>query len=228
MSADISIIDLFLEASFLVKLVMLLLTLMSVLSWAIIIRRVKVLKQAQQQLQQFDALFWSGKDLSVLYQEIKPKSQLSNGTERIFYQGFTEFMRLRSINPQAFGYIIEGSSRSMKIAISRQVDQLEKGLSSLAIIGSISPYIGLFGTVWGIMHAFIALGGVKQATLAMVAPGIAEALIATAIGLFAAIPAVMAFQRLSSQVNSLENGYATFAEEFHNILHRQMMSNQTQ
>ena len=146
------------------------------------------------------------------------------GTEEIFYAGFTEFARLRKSNANSPAYIMEGTGRAMRVAVAREVDELETSLPFLATVGSISPYIGLFGTVWGIMHAFIALGEVKQATLSMVAPGIAEALIATAMGLFAAIPAVMAYNRLSNKVSKLEHTYATFSEEFHSILHRQAMA----
>jgi biopolymer transport protein TolQ len=146
------------------------------------------------------------------------------GTEEIFYSGFTEFARLRKTNSDSPDFVMEGTGRAMRVSVAREVEELEANLPFLATVGSISPYIGLFGTVWGIMHAFIALGAVKQATLAMVAPGIAEALVATAMGLFAAIPAVMAYNRLSNTVGKLEHSYATFSEEFHSILHRQAMA----
>lgn len=192
MTADISILDLFLQASLLVKLVMLTLLGMSIVSWAMIIKRSKVLSQASKNAEQFEDKFWSGTDLSQLYQKVKARKDEIEGTEEIFYAGFTEFARLRKSNANSPAYIMEGTGRAMRVAVSREVDELETSLPFLATVGSISPYIGLFGTVWGIMHAFIALGEVKQATLSMVAPGIAEALIATAMGLFAAIPAVMA------------------------------------
>ncbi|SDH04705.1 biopolymer transport protein TolQ [Vibrio xiamenensis] len=224
MTADISILDLFLQASFLVKLVMLILLGMSVASWAMIIQRSKVLSKAAKDTESFEDKFWSGKDLSALYQEVNKRKDELSGTEEIFYSGFTEFARLRKSNASSPDYIMEGTGRAMRVAVSREVDDLETSLPFLATVGSISPYIGLFGTVWGIMHAFIALGEVKQATLAMVAPGIAEALIATAMGLFAAIPAVMAYNRLSNKVGKLEHNYATFSEEFHSILHRQAMA----
>ena len=224
MTADISILDLFLQASLLVKLVMLILLGMSIVSWAMIIKRSKVLSQASKNADQFEDKFWSGTDLSLLYQKVKARKDEIEGTEEIFYAGFTEFARLRKSNANSPAYIMEGTGRAMRVAVSREVDELETSLPFLATVGSISPYIGLFGTVWGIMHAFIALGEVKQATLSMVAPGIAEALIATAMGLFAAIPAVMAYNRLSNKVSQLEHTYATFSEEFHSILHRQAMA----
>lgn len=224
MTADISFVDLILEASLLVQLVMLILIGMSVVSWAMIIKRSKVLKEATKESETFEDRFWSGADLSHIYQDVKKRKDELSGTEEIFYSGFTEFLRLRKSNADSPAFIMEGTGRSMRVAVSREVEDLETNLPFLATVGSISPYIGLFGTVWGIMHAFIALGEVKQATLAMVAPGIAEALIATAMGLFAAIPAVMAYNRLSNKVSKLEHSYATFSEEFHSILHRQAMA----
>jgi biopolymer transport protein TolQ len=223
-TADISILDLFLQASLLVKLVMLTLLGMSIASWAMIIKRSKVLSQASKDAESFEDKFWSGTDLSQLYQKVKARKDEIGGTEEIFYAGFTEFARLRKSNANSPAYIMEGTGRAMRVSVAREVDELETSLPFLATVGSISPYIGLFGTVWGIMHAFIALGEVKQATLSMVAPGIAEALIATAMGLFAAIPAVMAYNRLSNKVSKLEHTYATFSEEFHSILHRQAMA----
>ncbi|HFG1952854.1 TPA: protein TolQ [Vibrio cholerae] len=224
MTADISFLDLFLQASLLVKMVMLTLLGMSVASWAAIIKRSKIISSAEREADAFEDRFWSGMDLGALYQDVKKRKDDIYGIEEIFYAGFTEFARLRKTNPGAPDFVMEGTGRSMRVAVAREVDSLETSLPFLATVGSISPYIGLFGTVWGIMHAFIALGEVKQATLAMVAPGIAEALIATAIGLFAAIPAVMAYNRLSNKVSKLEHTYATFSEEFHTILHRQAMA----
>ncbi|WP_394127282.1 protein TolQ [Vibrio hepatarius] len=224
MNADISMLDLFLQASLLVKMVMLILLGMSIVSWAMIIKRSKVLSQASKDAEAFEDKFWSGTDLSILYQNAKKRKDDLVGTEEIFYSGFTEFARLRKSNADSPDFIMEGTGRAMRVSVAREVDELETNLPFLATVGSISPYIGLFGTVWGIMHAFIALGEVKQATLAMVAPGIAEALVATAMGLFAAIPAVMAYNRLSNKVGKLEHNYATFSEEFHSILHRQAMA----
>lgn len=224
MHADISILDLFLQASLLVKMVMLILLGMSIVSWAMIIKRYKVLSQATRDAEAFEDKFWSGTDLAVLYQDVKKRKDEIMGTEEIFYSGFTEFARLRKTNADSPDFVMEGTGRAMRVSVAREVEELETNLPFLATVGSISPYIGLFGTVWGIMHAFIALGAVKQATLSMVAPGIAEALVATAMGLFAAIPAVMAYNRLSNTVGKLEHSYATFSEEFHSILHRQAMA----
>ncbi|MEI8655897.1 MULTISPECIES: protein TolQ [Vibrio] len=224
MQADISILDLFLQASLLVKMVMLILLGMSIVSWAMIIKRYKILSKATKDAEAFEDKFWSGTDLAVLYQDVKKRKDEIMGTEEIFYSGFTEFARLRKTNADSPDFVMEGTGRAMRVSVAREVEELETNLPFLATVGSISPYIGLFGTVWGIMHAFIALGAVKQATLAMVAPGIAEALVATAMGLFAAIPAVMAYNRLSNTVGKLEHSYATFSEEFHSILHRQAMA----
>lgn len=224
MNAEISILDLFLQASLLVKAVMLILLGMSVASWAMIIQRSKALRRAAQDANEFEDKFWQTQDLSTLYQQVKQRSGEISGSEEIFYSGFTEYARLSRGNGSSGASIMDGTGRAMRVSVSREVEELETSLPFLATVGSISPYIGLFGTVWGIMHSFIALGEVKQATLAMVAPGIAEALIATAMGLFAAIPAVMAYNQLSNRVSKLEHTYATFSEEFHSILHRQTMS----
>ncbi|MCL9782679.1 protein TolQ [Vibrio sp. S4M6] len=224
MTSDLSILDLFLQASFLVKIVMLILLGMSVASWAMIFKRSQALTKATKDTDSFEDKFWSGSDLSQLYQEVKKRKDSLSGTEEIFYSGFTEFARLRKTNATSPDFIMEGTGRAMRVAVAREVEELETNLPFLATVGSISPYIGLFGTVWGIMHAFVALGAVKQATLAMVAPGIAEALVATAMGLFAAIPAVMFYNRLSNRVGKLEHNFATFSEEFHSILHRQAMA----
>jgi len=219
-SAEFSIFELVLEASLLVKFVMLVLLGFSIACWAMIFQRRKVLNLAKQQLKDFEDKFWSGADLSKLYSEISVKNQIQ-GIESLFVAGFKEFARLRKShidNPQT---IVDGTHRAMRVALSREVDNLEIHLPFMATVGSISPYIGLFGTVWGIMNSFIGLGSVQQATLSMVAPGIAEALIATAMGLFAAIPAVMAFNRFSHKVEKLENSYGNFMEEFASILQRQ-------
>lgn len=225
MSAEFSIFELVLEASLLVKFVMLVLLGFSVACWAMIFQRRKVLNLAKQQLKTFEDKFWSGADLSKLYGEISVKNQI-HGIESLFVAGFKEFARLRKShidNPQT---IVDGTHRAMRVALSREVDSLETHLPFMATVGSISPYIGLFGTVWGIMNSFIGLGSVQQATLSMVAPGIAEALIATAMGLFAAIPAVMAFNRFSHKVEKLENSYGNFMEEFASILQRQTVIEQ--
>lgn len=219
MSADISFLDLFLEASLIVQAVMVILLLTSVVTWSMIFQRTQVLGSAERELRNFENKFWSGMDLSRLYQETNPRKDLQ-GLGAIFCSGFKEFARLRKASDSS-DTMMEGSSRAMRVALSRDIDALESHLSFLATAGSISPYIGLFGTVWGIMNAFLALGEVQQATLNMVAPGIAEALIATAMGLFAAIPAVIAYNRFSNKVEKLENSYANFMEEFSSILHRQ-------
>ena len=176
-------------------------------------------------MKNFEDRFWSGADLSKLYNEVSSKGSVT-GIESLFVSGFKEFARLRKSNINSPQAIVDGTHRAMRVALSREVDQLELHLPFMATVGSISPYIGLFGTVWGIMNSFIALGAVEQATLAMVAPGIAEALIATAMGLFAAIPAVMAFNRFSHHVEKLENGYGNFMEEFSSILQRQSATEQ--
>ena len=225
-SAEISIFHLFIDASALVQFVMLILLGFSVACWAMIFQRSKVLTSAQVQLKSFEDKFWSGADLSELYSDISVQKDI-HGIDSLFIAGFKEFARLRKSNinnPQA---IVDGTHRAMRVALSREVDSLEKHLPFMATVGSISPYIGLFGTVWGIMNSFIAIGAVKQATLAMVAPGIAEALIATAMGLFAAIPAVMAFNRFSNKVEKLENSYGNFIEEFSSILQRQSAADNT-
>ncbi|MFT5879033.1 MAG: biopolymer transport protein TolQ [Moritella sp.] len=227
-AADISFFDLFWEASVLVKAVMLLLLSMSLASWAMIFHRSSALKQATTAAKRFEDRFWSGIDLSKLYKESEARKKNIQGMELIFHSGFKEYVRIHNADNQNTDAIMDGSYRAMRVSLSREVDELEVNLNNLATIGSISPYIGLFGTVWGIMSSFIALGAVQQATLAMVAPGIAEALIATAMGLFAAIPAVIAYNRFSNQVMRIENSYANFMEEFSSILHRQTLAKRTQ
>ncbi|KPD02128.1 Tol-Pal system protein TolQ [Moellerella wisconsensis] len=218
---DMNILDLFLKAGLLVQFIMLILICFSIASWAIIFQRTKVLNAATRESEAFEDKFWSGIELSRLYKESQARRDDLSGTEQIFYSGFKEFARLHQANLHAPEAVVTGATRAMRISMNREIESLENNIPFLGTVGSISPYIGLFGTVWGIMHAFIALGSVKQATLQMVAPGIAEALIATAIGLFAAIPAVMAFNRLNQRVNKLEQGYDNFMEEFLAILHRQ-------
>lgn len=226
MSSELSFIDLFIQASILVQLVMLLLLATSVVSWAFIFQRSKALSRAKDEMKKFEDRFWSGVDLNKLYQELSARQSLQ-GMAHLFCAGFKEFVRLRKSNVSNSDDVMDGTSRAMRVSLSREVDSLESRLSFLATAGSISPYIGLFGTVWGIMNAFIALGEVQQATLAMVAPGIAEALIATAMGLFAAIPAVIAYNRFSNQVEKLENSYVNFMEEFSSILHRQALAHRS-
>jgi len=216
--SDMSFFSLFWQASFIVQLVMLLLLVMSVMSWLLIFERRGLLNRNKSGAKRFEDKFWSGVDLNRLYQESSARKDNLMGMELIFHSGFKEFARLRGNEGEA---VMDGTYRAMRVSLSREVDRLENNLSVLATIGSISPYIGLFGTVWGIMNSFIALGEVQQATLSMVAPGIAEALIATAMGLFAAIPAVIAYNRFTTIVGKLENSYVNFMEEFFNILNRQ-------
>lgn len=219
--ADMNVIDLFLKAGLLVKLIMLLLIGFSIASWAIIIQRTKVLNAADREAADFEDKFWSGTDLARLYKDSQARRDELSGSEQIFHSGFKEFARLHQASVHAPDAVVNGASRAMRVSFNRELESLETHIPFLGTVGSISPYIGLFGTVWGIIHAFIALGSVKQATLQMVAPGIAEALIATAIGLFAAIPAVMAYNRFTQRVNKLEQSYDNFMEEFLTILHRQ-------
>ena len=223
MSAELSFLDLFLQASLLVKAVMLTLLGFSIACWTMIFQRRKILRSAREQLQSFEDKFWSGADLTKLYNEVSARSHIQ-GIESLFVAGFKEFARLRKSHISTPQVIVDGTHRAMRVALSREVDELETHLPFMATVGSISPYIGLFGTVWGIMNSFIALGAQEQATLAQVAPGIAEALIATAMGLFAAIPAVMAYNRFTHHVEKLENSYGNFMEEFSSILQRQTTS----
>jgi biopolymer transport protein TolQ len=222
-SSELSFVDLILEASLLVQLVMFILLAASVTSWAFIFERSRALNYARSETKKFEDKFWSGVDLNRFYQELAARQSVQ-GMASMFCGGFKEFVRLRKSASTPTDAIMEGTSRAMRVSLSREIDELESRLPFLATTGSISPYIGLFGTVWGIMNSFIALGGQQQATLAMLAPGIAEALIATAMGLFAAIPAVIAYNRFSHQVEKLENSYGNFMEEFSSILHRQSLA----
>lgn len=216
---DMNILDLFLKASLLVKLIMLILIGFSIASWLSLFRERVSLTRPRVKLKRSRTN--SGRDRALVCTGERGRRDNLTGSEQIFYSGFKEFARLHRANSHAPEAIVEGASRAMRISMNRELETLETHIPFLGTVGSISPYIGLFGTVWGIMHAFIALGAVKQATLQMVAPGIAEALIATAIGLFAAIPAVMAYNRLNQRVNKLELNYDNFMEEFTAILHRQ-------
>jgi len=218
MIGDHSALDLILQASLIVQFVMALLVGASVVSWAIILRKSRLLKDERLGADRFEEDFWSGGDLAALYKSLEGGAP--TGMAGVFVAGFREFSRLRQQLGPAGGQLLEGSRRAMKVAQLRETDRLEQNLSTLATIGSTSPYVGLFGTVWGIMSAFQGLGNVQQATLAMVAPGIAEALIATAMGLFAAIPAVVAYNRYADQVGRLELRYDAFMEEFSTILQR--------
>lgn len=220
MSTDQSLISLFTHASLLVKMVMLLLLAASIVSWTFIFQKWQLFATASRAVDKFENTFWSGIDLVKLYHRVAGQRTAISGAENIFLSGFKEFLRLRKETIQA-GAVMEGAQRAMRVAMSKEVDRLEANLPWLATVGSVSPYIGLFGTVWGIMKAFRALGVVQQATLSMVAPGISEALVATAMGLFAAIPAVVAYNRYANRLQGLVNRYETFLEEFTSILHRQ-------
>lgn len=220
MSTDLSLITLISEASVLVQLVMLTLLLISLYSWTLIFKKRTEVAQAKRDADAFEDKFWSGNELNRLYEDISSRPHSSRGMEGIFEVGFKEFVRLQKSSDDS-SFVLEGSQRVMRVALAREIDQLETALPFLATAGSTSPYIGLFGTVWGIMNSFTALGNVQNATLAMVAPGIAEALIATAMGLFAAIPAVIAYNRYANSVERLINRYDTFLEEFSSILQRQ-------
>lgn len=205
-----------------VKFVMALLMVASIISWALIYSKSRQISRATRTATAFENEFWSGADANAMYQQLRIREDALSGMEHVFERGFSEFARLiKQTNDSET--VVDGSYRAMKIALSRETDAVEQHLSFLATVGSTAPYVGLFGTVWGIMNSFTALGNVQQATLAMVAPGIAEALIATAIGLFAAIPAVVAYNRLSNKSDRLLNRYDNFMEEFAAVLQRQVL-----
>lgn len=213
----------FLQASLVVKLVMVLLLLASIFSWSIILHRGFFLRRTRKILTEFEEKFWSGLDLRNIYTELSHITDNHEGLAHIFHAGFREFIRLHKQVGDNAAIIMEGVQRAIRIAYAQQHQQLEKHLDFLATLGSTSPYIGLFGTVWGIMTSFQALSASQQtATIAMVAPGISEALIATAMGLFVAIPAVIFYNRYASQIQHLLYQYHTFQEEFSNILYRQI------
>ena len=217
---DLSYVQLLLQASLVVQLVIVLLLLASIASWAIIFQKRKLLNTAHDAADAFESNFWSGGDLTAMFKQISAQAGISSGMDGIFESGFLEFSRLRKQAGLDRAQIIEGARRAMRVSQLREMDRLEHNLATLATVGSTSPYVGLFGTVWGIMGAFKGLGNVQHATLAMVAPGIAEALIATAMGLFAAIPAVIAYNGYATRVGRLEVRYDTFMEEFSTILQR--------
>ena len=219
MNTDLSIINLVLEASLVVQIVMALLVLASLLSWALILVKAGKLKRARRAAEHFEGRFWSGISLKALYDELAQQPD-RQGLERIFYDGFHEYRRdLKNADGIRLP-MMDGVQRAMRVASSKEIDSLEQNLAFLATVGSTSPYVGLFGTVWGIMNSFISLGKMQQATLAVVAPGIAEALIATAIGLFAAIPAVIAYNRFNDHIDRLVVHYDNFREEFTALLER--------
>ncbi len=219
-TTDLSFMHLILNASLLVQLVILSLVAASFISWTMIFNKYHLLKEAKLKADRFEDQFWSLEDLSPLYERLSNSRDSVTGMAKIFVDGFKEFGRLQQQENRQPEAVIEGTQRIMRIAMNKEIDEIETHLSFLATVGSTSPYVGLFGTVWGIMNSFRALGNVQQASIALVAPGIAEALIATAIGLFAAIPAVIAYNRYSNDVERLINRYAIFMDEFSSILHR--------
>jgi biopolymer transport protein TolQ len=219
---DMSVLSLITGASVPVQLVMTLLLVASLFSWYYIFLKVLTLRQADTQTQEFERLFWSGADLKVLFQRIVADPAAAGSLERIFEAGYREFAKHRRDSGVDMAAVMDSTRRAMRATYQREMDKLESSLAFLASVGSVSPYVGLLGTVWGIMNAFRGLANVAQATLAHVAPGIAEALIATAIGLFAAIPAVVAYNRFSGDVNRLAIRFESFSEEFSNVLQRQV------
>ena len=223
-SQELGVLSLILQASIPVKLVMGVLALASLMSWWYIFVKLFTVRNAKKQAEEFERQFWSGTDLIGLYQAASSGRYETAGMERIFEAGFKEFLKLKTRAGADIGALMDSTRRAMKANFQRELDHLESHLSFLATVGSVSPYIGLLGTVWGIMNSFRGLSNVAQATLAQVAPGIAEALIATAIGLFAAIPAVIAYNRYTAEIDRLANRYESFIEEFSNILQRQAVS----
>lgn len=218
---DMDLWNLVMNASLVVKAVMLLLLAVSFMSWMFIFRKWFTIRNARAQTEQFEREFWSGNDINALYQGSVNARHSIGSLERIFEAGYREFTKLRGQRGTDPSVMVGGAQRAMRATYQREMDILERHLAFLASTGSVSPYVGLFGTVWGIMHAFRSLANVQQATLAQVAPGIAEALIATAIGLFAAIPAVVAYNRFSHDIDRLAIHFESFMEEFSNVLQRQ-------
>ena len=220
MTQDFSSVQLMLDATWVVKAVVLILLSVSLLSWTAIFRKLFSLGNVQRLNDEFEREFWSGKSLQELFAAAQQNAKLSGPMERIFASGMREYQKLRERRITDSGLLMDGARRAMRASLQREMDAIESNLSMLASVGSVSPYVGLFGTVWGIMHAFTGLGQMQQVTLMKVAPGIAEALVATAIGLFAAIPAVLAFNRFSRDIDRAANRLETFIEEFSNILQR--------
>ena len=220
MNQDLSILHLVLNASVVVQAVMCLLMLVSIASWAAIFRKLFSLKRVKAQNEAFERDFWSGSSLNDLFNAASRNAQTCGPMERIFASGMREFQKLRERRVNDVGTLMDGARRAMRASFQREMDEVESNLSFLASVGSVSPYVGLFGTVWGIMHAFTGLASLQQVTLSTVAPGIAEALVATAIGLFAAIPAVVAYNRFARDLDRIAIQQETFIEEFSNILQR--------
>lgn len=221
MSFDNSVLAYFLNAGLVVKFVMMLLLMASILSWTLIFQRYYLLKSTKNMIQSFEEKFWSGGDMNRIYHDFTSRLQINAGIYTIFTSGFREFSRLIQQANIPIDDVIQASQRAMRVAQNKEMDRLNDHLATLATVGSTSPYVGLFGTVWGIMTSFHALGTVQQATISMVAPGISEALVATAMGLFAAIPAVIAYNRFATEIERVENHYDTFQDEFLAILYRQ-------
>ena len=222
MNQDLSIVTLLLHASWVVQAVVALLVAVSIASWAAIFRKIVSLKRAQVLNDEFDREFWSGTSLNDLFAGAAQNAKSSGSMERIFASGMREYQKLRERHISDPGTLLDGARRAMRASYQREMDAIESNLSFLATVGSVSPYVGLFGTVWGIMHAFTGLAALEQVTLSTVAPGIAEALVATAIGLFAAIPAVVAYNRFAHDIDRIANRLETFIEEFSNILQRNL------
>ena len=222
MNQDLSIVSLLLNASWVVQAVVLLLIGISIASWAAIFRKVVALKRATLLNDEFDRGFWSGTSLNDLFAGAAQNAKTSGSMERIFASGMREYQKLRERHIVDAGTLLDGARRAMRASYQRELDAIESNLSFLATVGSVSPYVGLFGTVWGIMHAFTGLAAMEQVMLASVAPGIAEALVATAIALFAAIPAVVAYNRFAHDIDRIANRLETFIEEFSNILQRNL------
>ena len=221
MDQNFSIVSMVLGASIVVQLVLALLLSVSLASWTVIFRKYFAIKSAKVKSEDFEQEFWSGTGLNDLYQSAINSGRHGSPLQRIFASGMREYLKLRERHVLDGSTLVDGARRAMRAAFQREMDALEANLSFLASVGSVSPYVGLFGTVWGIMHAFVGLSNLQQVTLATVAPGIAEALVATAIGLFAAIPAVIAYNFFARDIDRLANHYESFTEEFSNILQRQ-------
>ena len=224
MNNDMSIVSLVLHASFVVQIVMVILLSISVASWAAIIRKITAIKRIQNLNEEFERVFWSGTSLNELFSAASQNAKLAGPMERIFASGMREYQKLRERRISDAGTLLDGARRAMRASFQREMDAAESQLAFLASVGSVSPYVGLLGTVWGIMHAFTGLASLQQVTLATVAPGIAEALVATAIGLFAAIPAVVAYNRFARDIDRVAIKLETFIEEFSNILQRSLGS----
>ena len=218
--ADLSILSLITKATLVVQLVMLLLAVLSIASWTAIFQKGFAIKRAKRETEAFEGQFWGGSELSKLYEKASSQRRRTGALERIFEAGFRDYVKLKTQHVETSD-LVDGARRAMRATYQREMDHLESHLAFLASVGSVSPYVGLLGTVWGIMHSFRGLANVAQATLAAVAPGIAEALVATAIGLFAAIPAVVAYNRYSYDIERLSVRFESFMEEFSNILQRQ-------